>query len=88
MQAQVEQILGDLDEREARATESFVKEGGSLGRELARHEAERARLAASLPADLLAAYERRRAAGGVAVGVCRRELRRAAWPSKAGASST
>ena len=69
VQAQVQQILGDLDEREARATESFVKEGGSLKQELARHEAERARLAASLPAGLLAAYEKTASrTGGVAVG--------------------
>lgn len=69
VQARVAQILGDLDQQEARATESFVKEGGALKQALAQMEGERSHLATSLPEDLLAAYEKTAArTGGVAVG--------------------
>lgn len=69
VQARVAEIMGDLDKRESQATESFVKEGGALKQALAQMEARRSSLAAALPAELLAAYEKTASrTGGVAVG--------------------
>ena len=69
LQAQVQKMLADLDAREAEATDAFVKEGGRLKREEAESQAERDRLAAQMPADLMARYEKILVrCGGVALG--------------------
>ena len=68
--AQVAKLLADLDEQERVATDAFVKEGGALRQDSARRRAERDGLAADLPADLMAAYDKAAAHGaGVALGM-------------------
>lgn len=69
MQAQVNQLLAGLHEKESVATESFVKEGGALKQTLSNLEGERGVLAASLPDELIALYEKTaKRTGGVAIG--------------------
>ena len=78
--AQVDKLLSDLDAQEKTATDAFVKEGSALRQDSARRRVERDRLAADLPADLMAIYEKtaERTAGvalgqlrGESCGVCR-----------------
>lgn len=69
LQAQVKKLLEDLDDREAQATDSFVKEGGALKQKEAACQAEREQLAGQVPADLMGTYEKTlRRCGGVALG--------------------
>lgn len=72
-EGQVARIDATLDEGARRDEEliaAFKKKGGALQYEIARLNAERARLAAGLDADLLAKYESVRASKhGIAVGV-------------------
>lgn len=69
MQAQVNQLLAGLDERESAATQTFVKEGGALKQTAAKLEAQRASLLSDLPEDISTLYEKTAArAGGVALG--------------------
>ena len=69
MQAQVAQLLADLDARESAATETFVKEGGALKQTSANLEAQRASLLATLPDEVVRTYEKTaERTGGGAVG--------------------
>ena len=60
--------LAAVERQEAEATTSFQQQGGALKNDEARLQAQRSRLAAQLPQDLLATYEKTAArSGGVAV---------------------
>ena len=64
LRSQVDKLLADLDAREAAATEAFVKEGGALKRRQGKLQAERDQLAAQLPDELMARYDKAAARGG------------------------
>ncbi|MDO4291300.1 MAG: hypothetical protein Q4C41_08760 [Eggerthellaceae bacterium] len=70
LEDQVLRALSDLETAEARAVESFQKEGGAIKATLARLEAQRAQAAAEVSPEAMAVYEKVAArAGGVAIGV-------------------
>lgn len=70
LEAQVRRALEEIDAAEARAIESFQKEGGALKMGIAQMEAKRAALAAEMDPQILKLYEKTAArTGGVAVGV-------------------
>lgn len=68
VQKQVAQMLETLDAQEAQSITSFQRQGGQLKEDIARLEGQRAPLAASLSAELLAAYDSAAQHGGVAIG--------------------
>lgn len=83
IEAQVASAFAALDRQEAEATASFQQVGGALKNDEARLQAQRVRLAATLPEDLLKTYEKTvTRTGGVAVarllegkcGACRAQL--------------
>ena len=68
VESQVTSALAAVERQEAEATASFQKQGGALKNDEARLQAQRSHLAAQLPQDLLATYEKTAArSGGVAV---------------------
>lgn len=68
VEAQVSSALAAVQRQEDEATAAFQEQGGALKNDEARGMAERARIAETLPADLLEAYEKTAArTGGVAV---------------------
>ena len=70
LEAQVRRALEEIDAAEARAIESFQKEGGALKVKIAQLEAKRASVAETMDPQILKLYEKTAArAGGVAVGV-------------------
>lgn len=65
----IDEALSKLAEKEGALVERFKEVGGALQTEIAGLEGKRAKLAASLPADLLGKYEStREAKGGIGVG--------------------
>ena len=85
LQAQVESALAGLEAREKEATEVFVREGGALKQSIAQAQAQRAQLASTVTAPLMATYEKTaKRCGGVALGrlngstcgVCRSSIER------------
>ncbi|WP_165053537.1 MULTISPECIES: zinc ribbon domain-containing protein [unclassified Adlercreutzia] len=70
LETQVLHALSDIDAAEARAVESFKREGGALKMGVAKLEAERAELAGRMTPAVLRLYEKTAArTGGVAVGM-------------------
>ena len=70
VEAQVASALVAVQRQEDEATAAFQEQGGALKNDEARGMAERARIAETLPADLLEAYEKTAArTGGVAVAL-------------------
>lgn len=70
LEAQVRRALEEIDAAEARAIESFQKEGGALKVKITQLEAKRASAAEAMNPQILKLYEKTAArAGGVAVGV-------------------
>lgn len=68
VESQMATLLTSLDRQEKEATETFRTQGGALKNDIARFEAQKAHIAASLPADLADSYEKIAArSGGVAV---------------------
>lgn len=68
VESQMSVLLESLDHQEKEAIETFQAQGGALKNDIARLEAQKAHVAAALPADLAASYEKIAArSGGVAV---------------------
>ncbi len=69
MQAQVKQALDDLTERETKASNTFVEEGGALRHQVFDLEEKREQLAKTVPEDVLGTFEKiSERHGGVGLG--------------------